>query len=77
MALEDQLRLGTLAPRDRPAAGDVDFEVEGANDPSDPFPAVPTLLTIADDFGGWSATNDKFFGDEGLVTKIQAETGKQ
>ncbi|WP_194521916.1 sulfate ABC transporter substrate-binding protein [Cellulosimicrobium sp. JZ28] len=61
----------------RPLTGDVDFEVEGANDPSDPFPTVPTLLTIADDFGGWSATNDKFFGDEGLVTKIQAETGKQ
>lgn len=61
----------------RPLGDEVDVEVEGANDPADPFPAVPRLLTIADDFGGWSATNDKFFGDEGLVTAIQTETGKQ
>jgi len=61
----------------RPLTDGVDIDVEGANDPSDPFPAVPTLLTIADDFGGWDATNEKFFGDEGLVTQIQTETGKQ
>ncbi|SME90407.1 sulfate transport system substrate-binding protein [Cellulosimicrobium cellulans J34] len=61
----------------RPLTGDLDVEVEGANDPSDPFPAVPTLLTIADDFGGWPAANEKFFGDEGIVTKVQTETGKQ
>jgi len=61
----------------RPLTDGVDIDVEGANDPSDPFPAVPHLLTIADDFGGWDATNEKFFGDEGLVTQIQTETGKQ
>jgi sulfate/thiosulfate-binding protein len=61
----------------RPLADGVDIDVEGANDPSDPFPSVPKLLTITDDFGGWSATNDKFFGDAGLVTQIQTETGKQ
>jgi sulfate transport system substrate-binding protein len=61
----------------RPVIDGIDIDVEGANDPSDPFPAVPTLLTIADDFGGWSAAKDKFFDEEdGLVTKIQAETGK-
>ncbi|WP_435738380.1 sulfate ABC transporter substrate-binding protein [Cellulosimicrobium sp. PMB13] len=61
----------------RPLVGEVEGEVEGANDPSDPFPTVPSLLTIEDDFGGWDATNAKFFGDEGLVTKVQTETGKQ
>jgi sulfate/thiosulfate transport system substrate-binding protein len=52
-------------------------EVEGANDPSDPFPDVPKLLTIADDFGGWSDASDKFFDeDAGIVTLIQQATGK-
>jgi sulfate/thiosulfate-binding protein len=52
-------------------------EVEGANDPANPFPAPKTLLTITDDFGGWSATSDKFFKEEtGIVTIIQQETGK-
>jgi len=52
-------------------------EVEGVNDPSDPFPDVPKLLTIADDFGGWSDASDKFFDeDAGIVTLIQQETGK-
>ncbi|PFG37164.1 sulfate transport system substrate-binding protein [Flavimobilis soli] len=53
------------------------IEVEGANDPKNPFPEPEKLLTIADDFGGWSETNAKFFGDDGLVTKIQQETGKK
>lgn len=52
-------------------------EVEGANDPANPFPTPAKLLTIADDFGGWSATSDKFFNeDTGIVTKIQQDTGK-
>jgi sulfate transport system substrate-binding protein len=52
-------------------------EVEGASDPADPFPAPATLLTIADDFGGWPAAADKFFNeDTGIVTIIQQETGK-
>lgn len=61
----------------RPIVDVGDIEVEGANDPTNPFPAPEKLLTIADDFGGWSATNDKFFGDAGIVTTIQQETGKK
>jgi sulfate transport system substrate-binding protein len=53
------------------------IEVEGANDPADPFPVPATLLTIADDFGGWPAAADKFFNeDTGVVTLIQQATGK-
>lgn len=44
--------------------------VPGANDPSNPFPAVKQLTTIAD-LGGWGVVNDKFFGDNGIVTKIE------
>jgi sulfate/thiosulfate transport system substrate-binding protein len=38
-------------------------EVDGANDPSDPFPTPEQLWTIDGDFGGWSAAADKFFAD--------------
>ncbi len=44
--------------------------VTGANDPSNPFPAVAKLTTIAD-IGGWTVVNDKFFGDNGIVTQIE------
>ncbi|MDF9714685.1 sulfate ABC transporter substrate-binding protein [Nocardioides sp. ChNu-153] len=47
------------------------IEVEGANDPSDPFPTPENLLTIADDFGGWSAVNEKFFADGALVQQLR------
>ncbi|HEU5265141.1 MAG TPA: sulfate ABC transporter substrate-binding protein [Jatrophihabitans sp.] len=47
--------------------------VKGANDPSNPFPKVKQLTTIAD-LGGWKVVNDKFFGDNGIVTKIEAST---
>src|SRR5688500_12772250 len=62
----------------RPVIDGVDpGEVEGANDPSDPFPTIAELLTIADDFGGWSAASEKFFEEEtGIITLIQQETGK-
>lgn len=54
------------------------IEVEGANDPADPFPTPTNLFTIADQFGGWPAASDKYFNeDTGLVTKIQQETGKE
>ncbi len=43
--------------------------VPGANDPANPFPKVKKLTTIAE-LGGWSAVNDKFFSDSGIVTKI-------
>jgi sulfate transport system substrate-binding protein len=44
--------------------------VAGANDPSNPFPTVKQLVTISQ-LGGWSAVNDKFFGDSGIDTKIE------
>src|SRR6476661_9653473 len=63
----------------RPLDDSIKVEVRGANDPSDPFPAPSKkLLTIDGDFGGWSDANTKFFDENnGLVTKIQKETGKE
>jgi sulfate transport system substrate-binding protein len=62
----------------RPLVEGIDVDVPGANDPSDPFPTPAKLLTIADDFGGWSETNAKFFDEEsGLVPAIQKKTGKE
>jgi sulfate/thiosulfate-binding protein len=52
-------------------------EVEGANDPTDPFPEPTSLLTVEDDFGSWGELSDKFFDEEsGLVTQIIAASGK-
>ena len=52
-------------------------DVEGANDPSNPFPEPKTLLTIDDDFGGWDEANTKFFDEnDGILTKLQAEAGQ-
>jgi len=59
----------------RPVLDGVTAEVEGANDPADPFPTPETLLTVADDFGGWPAAQAKFFDDGALVPTIQEETG--
>ena len=60
----------------RPIDGTAVTDVEGANDPADPFPQPTTLLTIDDDFGGWSAANEKFFQeDTGVVTKLLQEAG--
>ena len=43
----------------------------GANDPSNPFPAVETQYTIDKDFGGWEKANAEFFDDNtGIITKI-------
>ncbi len=57
----------------RPVSTTVDVgTVEGANDPSKPFPEVKKLTTIAD-LGGWDAVNKKFFGDSGLVTAIEGD----
>lgn len=45
--------------------------VEGANDPANPFPAVK--LTTVEDLGGWSEVNDYLFKeDTGLVAKLRA-----
>jgi sulfate transport system substrate-binding protein len=67
----------------RPVVDGVDVgDVDGANDPSDPFPAPETLYTIDDTFNGWGEAADKFFGDGeegnplGIITKIQQDTGK-
>jgi sulfate/thiosulfate-binding protein len=61
----------------RPIIDGVDFgEVEGANDPADPFPEITNLLTVADDFGSWSELSDKFFDeDTGIVTQIILASG--
>jgi sulfate/thiosulfate transport system substrate-binding protein len=68
----------------RPVVDGVDIgEVEGANDPSDPFPAPGTLYTVDDNFNGWGEAADKYFGDGeegnplGIVTALQQELGKQ
>lgn len=60
----------------RPVIDGISTEVEGANDPSDPYPTPAKLLTVAKDFGGWPAAQKKFFDDGGIVPKIQAATGK-
>lgn len=61
----------------RPVVDGVEFgDVEGANDPSDPFPEVTNLLTVEEDFESWSALSDKFFNEEtGIVTLLIAATG--
>lgn len=47
--------------------------VRGANDPNNPFPNPQKIATIGQ-LGGWSAVNDKFFGDNGIVTKIEGSS---
>ncbi|HSE70115.1 MAG TPA: sulfate ABC transporter substrate-binding protein [Nocardioidaceae bacterium] len=62
----------------RPLVDGIDVEVEGANDPTDPFPQPEQLLTIVEDFGGWSEANETFFDEEsGIVPGIQKATGKE
>jgi sulfate/thiosulfate-binding protein len=67
----------------RPVVDGVEVdEVEGANDPADPFPAPEQLFTVDDDFNGWGEAADKYFGDGeegnplGIITELQQETGK-
>jgi sulfate/thiosulfate-binding protein len=55
----------------RPVISGVSATVKGANDPSNPYPAVPHLYTIDKDFGGWDKANTEFFDDKtGTITKI-------
>jgi sulfate/thiosulfate-binding protein len=68
----------------RPVVDGVEVgEVEGANDPSDPFPTPEKLFTIDGDFGGWAEAATKFFNDGedgnplGIVPQLQEDTGKQ
>ena len=61
----------------RPLDDSIKVDVPGANEPSDAFPTPKTLLTIDDDFGGWSEANTKYFDEEdGIVTKLIAASGK-
>jgi sulfate transport system substrate-binding protein len=61
----------------RPLMDVGDVQVDGANDPGNPFPEPKTLQTIDDDFGGWDEANVKFFDEnDGILTKIQAEAGQ-
>lgn len=61
----------------RPLDPSIHVAVKGANDPNNPFPQPKTLMTIDKDFGGWDSANTKFFDENnGIVTKIMAETGK-
>lgn len=63
----------------RPIRDGVDFGgvVEGSADPTDPFPQVPHLLTIEDDFVDWPTLTEKFFAEEGgIVTEAIAHSGK-
>jgi len=61
----------------RPLVDVGDLNVEGANDPTNPYPDPATLLTIDGDFGGWDEANTKFFDEnDGLFTKLQAEAGQ-
>ncbi|WP_245994525.1 sulfate ABC transporter substrate-binding protein [Nocardioides immobilis] len=56
-------------------------EVEGANDPADPFPAPQQLFTIDGDFGGWSVAAEKFFADGedgeplGIIPRLIEQSG--
>ena len=68
----------------RPVVDGVDVgEVDGANDPANPFPDPETLYTIDDNFGGWSEAADLYFGDGeegnplGIITELQQQLGKQ
>jgi sulfate/thiosulfate transport system substrate-binding protein len=55
----------------RPVVSGVSTDVPGANDPSNPFPAVAHQYTIDKDFGGWESANSKYFDDKtGIITKI-------
>lgn len=55
----------------RPVIGGIHVDVPGANDPSNPYPAVQKQFTIDKTFGGWDKANPEFFDDTtGIITKI-------
>jgi sulfate transport system substrate-binding protein len=60
----------------RPAAqGVAPGTVQGAMDPSNPFPTPDKLITVGS-LGGWDKVNNEFFGDtDGIVTKIEGSSG--
>lgn len=79
--LSDEGQLAFVSKGFRPVT-DVDItgvEVDGANDPANPFPAVADLSTAAD-LGGWSAINKEWFGKDGeklRFDELYAEATKQ
>lgn len=71
-----QFALKGFRPVGDPNAESVDYEVEGANDPSAPYPPIGQLLTVDDHFGGWDELTPKFFDDtDGIVTQAIAASG--
>ncbi len=73
---QHQFALKGFRPVGDPEAATVDFEVDGANDPANPFPPITNLLTAEADFEGWSALSEKFFDeDDGIVTKAIEASG--
>ncbi len=63
--------------------GDLDIsgiEVDGANDPANPFPAPSKKLYTIDELGGWKAVTDEWFGKDGVKLRfdnLYAEATKQ
>ncbi|MGX7679946.1 extracellular solute-binding protein [Jatrophihabitans sp. DSM 45814] len=50
-------------------------QVQGANDPANPFPTPKTLTKITD-LGGWSSVNTKYFDkSKGIITNILKSSG--
>lgn len=60
----------------RPLVGEAPSSVKGVQDASTPFPEITHLFTIDKNFGGWKETNSKYFGDNGIVTKLLSAAGK-
>lgn len=62
----------------RPIVDGIDTSgIEGARDPSNPFPTPQKLLTVDKDFESWSALSKKFFDEKtGVIVKIIAASGK-
>ena len=51
--------------------------VQGAMDPSNPFPTIAHLQTIDKDFGGWAVADKKYFDPtNGILTKLKAAYSK-
>ncbi|MBM9460978.1 extracellular solute-binding protein [Nocardioides sp. zg-536] len=53
--------------------GDLDIsgiEVDGANDPADPFPAPSKKLYTTADLGGWPAIVEEWFGKDGAKLRF-------
>lgn len=73
---QKEFALKGFRPLGDPQGEAVDYEVEGANDPADPFPTVVNLLTVDGNFGSWAELSKKFFDEtDGIVSKAIAASG--